>query len=150
MSRFKFFLITSAAIFFMERFLPTLASWPVFIYPIFVVIFMLSCKNNTGELSYIVAVSFVFDFFSGYRLGFFTFAILFLALAIFLFKTRFNISQHSLLSFVVYTIIFIFAYFAIFSIGSSSRLIVDRFFFIIIETAAVFLIINFLLRYVKN
>lgn len=123
-----------------------LTSWPVFIFPVFVILFMLTSKNDTGELPYVAVASLIFDFFSGYRFGFFTFAILAVVLAIFLFKTRFNVDPRSLFSLAVYTLLFIFAYFATLLIKSDLRLMISQAPVIIIQAMAIFLIFTFASR----
>lgn len=142
MSRPQFFLISSAIIFLLERILPTLTSWPVFIFPVFIILFILTSKSDTDELVYVPAASLFFDFFSGYRFGFFTLAVLTVVLAIFLFKTRFNVSRQSLFSLVIYTFIFTFAYFAIISIMSSPRFLIDQAYTIMVEVIVVFIMFN--------
>ncbi len=149
MSRIGFFLVTSAAILFLERILSALTHWPIFIFPVFVFLFMLSSKRDVDESLYVIGVSFIFDFFSGYHFGFFTLVITFMTVAIFFFKTRFSINHQSLFSLAINCFIFVFVYFAILSVGSNMEIMLDQAFFIITETVIVFLIFNLLLRHLK-
>ena len=149
MSRLQFFIIGSAVIFLLERVLPVLASWPLFIFPVFIILFMLTSKSDADELVYVFAASFIFDFFSGYRFSFFTFTIFAVVLAIFLFKTRFNVSRQSLFSLAIYTFIFTFAYFAIISIKSSPRFLIAQAYTIMAEVIVVFIMFNLAFRKVK-
>ena len=155
MSRQQFFIVTSAIIFVIERVLPTLVSWPIFIFPVFVILFMLTrptfvsqnlggqaSKSDVREISYVAIATLVFDFFSGYYFGFFTIAMLVVVLAIFFFKTRFNINPQSFFPLAIYTLIFTFVYFALLSIKSDPRLILTQAPVIVAETLILFLVFN--------
>ena len=145
----QFFVITSIVIFFLERVLPALVPWPIFIFPVFTILFMLTSKNDIREISYIAVVALIFDFFSGYRFGFMTLAILAVALAIFFFKTRFNSSSQSPFSLALYTLIFIFLYFVLLSIKSDPRLIIIPAPAVITETLILFVIFILWFRVVR-
>ena len=138
MSRAQFFIIGSAVIFLLERALPALTSWPVFIFPVFVILFMLVSRNNAADLPYITIAAIIFDFFSGYPFGFFTIAILGLVAAIFIFKSRFNVEPTSFISLAIYLLLFVFAYFALVSIKSNSAILLSQAPVIIIETLIIF------------
>lgn len=125
-------------IFLLERVLPTLTSWPLFIFPVFVIFFMLTSKSDAHDLLHIAAAALIFDFFSGYRFGFMTFAILAVTLAIVLFKTRFNVNPRFLFFLEIYAIIFIFTYFIILSIRSESSILLSQVLIIILETIVIF------------
>lgn len=146
MSRTQFFVITSAVIFLLERVLPVLTSWPLFIFPVFAILFLLSSKNDAEELVFVVAISLFFDFFSGYTFGFSTLAILAVVLAVFFFKTRFNVNSQSFFSLAIYTLVFTFAYFAALSIKSAPSLIISQTPTVIIETLILFALFVFSFR----
>ena len=150
MTRPQFFILGSVVIFLLERALPTLTSWPIFIFPIFVILFLLVSKNDADELVYVAIAVLIFDFFSGYTFGFLALAILAVALAIFFFKTRFNVNSQSFFSLAIYTFIFAFVYLALLSIRSNPRLIITQIPTIVTETTILFLIFNFAFRRVKN
>jgi hypothetical protein len=141
-----------------------LVSWPIFIFPVFVIIFLLTrptfasqnlggqaSKSDTREISYIAVTAIVFDFFSGYTFGFSTLAILIIDLAIFFFKTRLNVNPRALFSLAVYTLIFVFLYFILLSIQSNSRIIIDQAVIIVTETLILFLIfVRIFRKFVKG
>lgn len=144
MSRPQLILTGSLVLFLLERILPTLIYWPVFIFPVFVILFMLTSRNGAREIPYIVVISLVFDFFSGYHYGFMIIIILFIVSAIIFFKTYFSVDPQSFLSLAVYTLVFSFAYFALISIKSGFRIgeLITRIPTITIEIAAVFIVFN--------
>lgn len=150
MSRKQFFLITTAVIFVTERFLPLLTHWPLFIFPVFAIMFALTAPNDAKNFKEILIASLIFDPFSGYRFGFFTIAIILLMSLIIVFKTRFNIDYRSFFLLGISTIIFTFAYFVIVSIKSDPKLLFFRAAFMLMETAIVFLVLNFPLRCIKH
>ncbi|OGN05167.1 MAG: hypothetical protein A2831_01640 [Candidatus Yanofskybacteria bacterium RIFCSPHIGHO2_01_FULL_44_17] len=146
MPRLQFFVTMSVVIFVVERILPLMVSWPIFIFPVLAILFMLTSKNEAREMSYIVIASLFFDFFSGYIFGWATLIILAVVLIIFFFKTRFNVSSQPILSLAIYTLIFTFVYFAILSVKSDLRFMTSQSTAIIIETLILFLIFNFTFR----
>lgn len=148
MSRINFFIIISAVVFVLERILPLVTNWPVFIFPVFVIIFLLTSRHDADELVYVIPVALIFDFFSGYGFGFTTIAIMAIALLIYFFKTRFSVEPGSFLALAIYSLIFTFVYFAILSIRSGPHLIINQVSVIIAETLISFLIFRFLLKYV--
>ncbi len=127
-----------------------LTNWQIFIFPVFVIIFLLTSKRDGEELVYVMIAAFIFDFFSGYRFGFMTFVILVIALAIYLFKTRFNVEPRSFLSLAIYSLIFTLLYFTILSTWSKPSLIIDQFPIITTETLISFFVFNFLFKYVAR
>lgn len=150
MSRVKFFIIISATVFILERILLLVTNWPVFIFPVFVIIFLLTSRHDAYELVYVVPLALIFDFLSGYGFGFTTIAILAVALLIYFFKTRFNVEPGSFLALAIHSLIFTFIYFAILSIRSRPILILDQAVIITTETLILFFVFRFLLRYVSR
>jgi len=148
-SRSQFFIITSAIVFLLERILPALVPWPIFIFPVFVIFFLLTSKNDIREISYIAVAAIVFDFFSGYHFGFMTLVTLSVTLVIFFFKTRFNSSSQSPFSLALYLLIFIFVFFAILSIKSNPRLILTQAPIVITETLILFVIFTLWFRIIR-
>ena len=149
MTRLQFFIITSVVIFVLERVLPALFPSPIFIFPVFAILFLLTSKHDADELVYVIIAALFFDFFSGYRFGFMTLAILAVALAMYFFKTRFNSSSQSPFSLASYSLIFIFIFFAILSIQSDPRLIITQGPAIITETLILFVIFILWFRVVR-
>ena len=149
MSRTQFFIIGSAVIFLLERGLPALTNWPFFIFPVFVILFMLVSCNNAADLPHVTVATLLFDFFSGYPFGFFTIAILGLAVAIFIFKSRFNVEPTSFIPLAIYSLLFVFAYFVIVSIKSKSAILLSQVPIIITETLIVFSLVILMARYAK-
>ncbi len=140
MSRPQFFIIVSAMIFLLERVLPTLVSWPIFIFPVFAILFLLTSKNDVNEFVYVVIAAFIFDPFSGYSFGTVTVVTFVIIAAIFWFKASFNVNAQSFLSLAAYTLIFVFLYFALLSIKSDPKLIITQAHVIVIETLVLFTI----------
>ncbi|MEK7151249.1 MAG: hypothetical protein AAB784_00850 [Patescibacteria group bacterium] len=151
MSRLQFFAVILTVIFVIERILSMLISWPIFIFPIFIILFLLTSKNDTDELSYVVGATLFFDFFSGFTFGLLTIATFAVSLIIHFLKNRLNINRQSVVSLLIFSLIFIFIYFAILSIALNSRLIINQFLTILIETIIMLLVfIIAFSRLVKN
>lgn len=110
MSRVQFFVIGSAVIFVLERALPALISWPLFLFPVFAVLFLLTSKSDAADLPYVAAASIFFDFFSGRQFGFFTLTLMTICLSIYLFKGRINTNAESFFSLFFYSLIFVFGF----------------------------------------
>ena len=138
-------------IFALERALPAMTSWPVFIFPVFVILFMLTrpphsymsvgaSKNNAADLSYITIASLFFDFFSSFRFGFFTLTILAVSVSIYLFKIRFSVGSTSFFSTLIYSLIFVFEFFVLLSTKSNLQLVVTQIPIIIVETMTILLL----------
>lgn len=149
MSRPQFFIIASVVIFVVERVLPMLVFWPVFIFPVFAILFMLTSRNDFHDLLYVIAASIFFDFFSGLTLGFMTLAILVVCLSIFLAKKFISIDGHSAISTFAFGLIFTAEYILLFSFGSSIGAILQNWLFILIETTILSIVFIFLFRRVK-
>ena len=103
-------------IFVVERFLPAIINWPIFIFLIFVILFMLTSKDEARDLFYIAIASIFFDLFSGFRFGFFVIALLLVSLCVHLFKNRINVNTKSFFLTIVYSLIFVFIFTVILSI----------------------------------
>lgn len=146
MSRPQFFIIGSAVIFLLERALPALTSWPLLLFPVFAILFLLTSKNDAGEFVYVIITALIFDFFSGYIFGIFTFAVLAMALGIFLFKTRISVNHNSFFLTFIYSLIFIFMFLALLSIQSSPRILFSTAFIVLIQAAVIVAPFTMLLR----
>jgi len=138
MSRAQFFVIGSAVIFVVERVLPALTSWPVFIFPVFVILFMLTSKNDARDLTLVASSSIVFDLFSGSSFGSFTLIMLAVCLMIYLFKNWIKVEPDSFFTLAIYTAVFTFSYFAILSVKIGSWLIPQTASVIVVETLIFF------------
>lgn len=143
MTQTKFF-ISSAIIFVLERTLSVVAPWPIFIFPVFVVLFGLSSAG--GILAYLPQVAVValfFDFFSGLTFGFMTIAILAVFLTIYLAKTFFNVDGKSPIILFAVSLVFLVEYFLILSIKISPRALVPQAPIILVETVVLFILMKF-------
>ncbi len=98
-----------------------------------------------------VGATLFFDFFSGFTFGLLTIATFAVSLIIHFLKNRLNINRQSVVSLLIFSLIFIFIYFAILSIALNSRLIINQFLTILIETIIMLLVfIIAFSRLVKN
>ena len=146
MTRPQFFLISSAIIFLLERILPALTSWPVFIFPVFVILFMLTSKGGASELPYIIIASFIFDFFSGLSFGLLTIAILIVFLTIHLTKIFLNIKDRSPIFILILSLVFVFEYFFLLSVKISPRLVISQAPVILLETVVLLIFMGVMFR----
>lgn len=139
MTKHQFFAVGSAVIFLLERALPALTNLPLFFFPVFVILFFLTSKNHIADLPYVAVAALFFDFFSGYRFGFFTAAILTTCLLMHLFKSRISVNTQSFFSLFFYSLFFIFGFLILLSF--QPRLFMISWLPILIETVAISLLI---------
>ena len=76
MSKAGIFFVSCSVIFFIDRMFVHFFEWQTFLFPISGILFMLEDKNGDGNIIQLVAVSLVFDFFSGYSFGLTTIVLL--------------------------------------------------------------------------
>lgn len=146
MFRSKFFIIASAIIFIVERILQSAVYWPVLIFPIFAVLFILVNSDDATGLFFVAGASIVFDFFSGFKLGVFTLAILAAYLLAHLFKKYFNVNPKSLPSLFLFSVICVLAFAALLSLGYSLGSLVSEAKAILAETAVLSLLMLALIK----
>ncbi len=150
MTRPKFFIISSAIIFVLERVLSVMTPWPSFVFPIFVILFALLYPENTSaDLFYIVPSVLFFDFFSGFTFGLLTIAILAVFLTIYLVRNFLSISGRSLVFTVVLSLVLVFEYFLLLSI-KMPRMLVSQIPVILAEAIVVLIPMKFILRKFLN
>jgi hypothetical protein len=151
MSQTKFFIISSAAIFVLERALSVISPWPVFIFPVFVVLFGLSVAGDIlAYLPHVAVAALFFDFFSGFPFGWFTLAILAVFISIYLAKTFFNINGKPPIFSLVVSLIFVFEYFLLLSIKTSLGALVSQAPLILTESAILLFLMRFLFQKFLN
>ncbi|MBI2063568.1 MAG: hypothetical protein HYT65_01065 [Candidatus Yanofskybacteria bacterium] len=150
MSRIHFFIIGAAVIFVLERVLPVLTSWPLFIFTFFVILFMLSSENEVRDLSYITVTAVFFDIFSGFHLGFFIISLLAICLLIHLFKNRVKVEAESFFLMFIYSLIFILGFITLMSVWSSSVPSISRWPIIISESVIIFIVFSISNHYLAN
>mgnify|MGYP001574645566 CR=1 FL=1 len=147
MTRTKFFIISSAVIFVLERVLSIVVPWPIFIFPVFVVLFgLLSTGDILAYLPYVAVAAIFFDFFSGLPFGWFTIAMLAVFLTIYLARNFLNISGGSLIFTAILCLIFIFEYFFLLSIRVSPRFVISQAAVIAAEAIILLIPMRFLFR----
>ncbi|MEK7153989.1 MAG: hypothetical protein AAB792_00330, partial [Patescibacteria group bacterium] len=123
----KFFIISSAVIFVLERVLSIVVPWPIFIFPVFVVLFgLLSTGDILAYLPYVAVAAIFFDFFSGLPFGWFTIAMLAVFLTIYLAHHFLNIGSGSFVFTALLYLVFITEYFLLLSIRSSPRFVISQ------------------------
>lgn len=91
--RFWYFILVIGIIFSLERLLPFIFFRPVLVFPVFVILYLLTSVNFSRDLTRVVATSLLFDVFSGYPFGYFTLAIIILGLSIYFVKKQFIIMR---------------------------------------------------------
>ena len=151
MTQTKFFIISSAIIFALERVLQPLFSLPIFIFPIFIVLFgLLSAGDILAYLPHVAIATLCFDFFSGLPFGWMTIAMLAVFLTIYLARNFLNIRGGSLIFTTVLYMVFIAEYFFLFSIRVSPRFVISQ--ITVISAEAIILLIpaRFLLKIFLN
>jgi hypothetical protein len=149
MTRTKFFIISSAIIFVLERALSIIAPWPIFIFPIFVILFVLTSKSDTDGLPYIIIISFIFDFFSGLPFGLLTVAILAVFLTIYLAKAFLSISGRPMIFTLALSLVFVFEYFFLLSVKISPRAVLSQAPVILLEAVLLLIPMKFLFGKLK-
>jgi len=150
MSRTRFFIIGTAVIFVLERVLPALTSWPLFIFSFFVILFMLAGENEARDLFYVAVAAIFFDIFSGFNLGLFIISILIICLLTHLFKNWIKIEADSFFPMFVYSFIFILGFITLMSAWLLSVPPISRWPIIISESIIVFIIFSVANHYLVN
>lgn len=140
MSRLQFFITSSAVIFLLERILPSLISVQIFFFPVFVILFILTSRDEARELSYIVIPSIFFDVFAGFYFGLFTGSILILYLLICLFKKMIKVEADAYFLIFIYSVFFSFAFIVMISTPSSIVSAIVQWRQIISQTIIVFIV----------
>lgn len=75
----------------MERLLPFIFFRPIFIFPIFVILYLLVSADFGRDIARIIIASLFFDLFSGFPLGYLTLVMIIIGISIFLIKKQFMI-----------------------------------------------------------
>ena len=147
MTQTKFFIIFSVIIFVLERVFQPLFSFPVFIFPLFVIFFGLSAAGDILiYLPYLAIVALFFDFFSGLPFGWMIIAILIVFLTIHLARKFLDITNRSLIYTATFYLIFVFEYFFLLSIKTSPHFLVSQSWFIMIESLILMVLFRFIFR----
>ena len=151
MTRTKFFIISSVIIFVLERVLSAVVPWPVFIFPVFTILFGLSIAGDIlAYLPHIAIAALFFDFFSGLPFGWFTIAILVVFLTIYLARNFLSVGGESLIFALVFSLIFIFEHFFLLSIKTSPRLVISQAPLILFESVILLIFMRVIFRKVIN
>ena len=103
---FPVFLTSAAVIFVLERLLPFIITWPIFLFPVFAVILLLKSRDLNQTAGRLALTGLVFDFFSGYEFGRLTLVLLVLIFSIFLAKKVLVINPSSFLSLLIFSVLF--------------------------------------------
>jgi hypothetical protein len=141
-----FFYLFAGLLFVIERALQIFFNFPSFIFPVFAVLFILHSREELQDLTGIVVMSLLFDLFSGFSFGIYTFAIFAVCITIYFLKTRLNINARTFSSSVTLAVIFIFEFFLILSVVSSPRVLIDWAGWIIAETIVLVILLDLVLR----
>ena len=126
-----------------------LVSWPIFIFPVFVILFTLAVSVGKQDLFYVVAASLIFDFFSGFRFGMFTLTILAVLLSIHLFKNQISVSPGPSFSTFFYSLIFVFIFFAILSFSAIGP-VVKFYRVLLVEAVIIYIFFMIFIRTVSH
>ena len=146
MTRTKFFILSSIIIFALERVLSTMTPWPIFIFPVFVILFgLISDDDITNDLPYVMIAAVFFDFFSGFAFGTLIIAILTVFLTIYLTRLFLNIGGRSLVSTIILSLIFIFEYLFLLSF-EMPKIFLSQALAILAESIILIIPIKFLLQ----
>lgn len=143
MSKPTFFIIAIPVIFFLEHLHP-LVRRPLFVFPVFIILFILISRRSSGNLGYVVASSLIFDIFSGFAFGWLTGAVLAVYLTALAIKKFIAISLDSWLKLIILTILLTGEYVLLMLIKSDIRVLADNAVSIIGQTAifaAIFVLI---------
>ena len=147
MTQTKFFIISSAIIFALERVLQPLFSLPIFIFPIFIVLFgLLSAGDILAYLPHVAIATLCFDFFSGLPFGWMTIAMLAVFLTIYLARSFLNIRSGPLIFTAALYLFFIFEYFFLLSFRTSPHLVISQAPLILAESAILLILMKPLFR----
>ncbi len=150
MKKNYFFIISAVIIFVLEWFQP-LVHYPFFLFPVFVVPFLLLSRDNVSDLLPVVLASLFFDFFSGFRFGFSTLVILGIFLSIHLIKNFIDIDPRAPVIIFLLACVFVVEYILLFSILSPLTLGFSNLSVIFVETGILFIFTFFMFdRIVKT
>lgn len=94
-----------------------LTDWPLFVFPLFVIIFILLGRNLVSDITYAAVAGIFFDPFSGYNLGLFMIAILVVSFGTQALKRRINIDRSSFFLVFIFSAIFITLFLIVISSG---------------------------------
>jgi hypothetical protein len=131
------------AIFIFERLLPFVSPFPVFIYPIFLVFYLLNSSKFSRDFMILFFVSIFFDLFSGYSFGYFTIAMVTMSGIIFYGKKQFMTNNHPVFSGISFIAIFILLYFGCILYLIPSMNLIDQLPILLISSFLVYFIMYF-------
>jgi hypothetical protein len=141
-----YFYLFACLLFAVERIFQIIFNFPVFIFPVFAVLFILHSREEVRDLAGVIVMSLLFDLFSGFGFGIYTFAIFAVCVTIYFLKTRMNISAKTFISSAVLSVIFIFEFFLILSLMSSPRVLLSWAGWMIGETIVLVILFDLILR----
>src|SRR3989338_2288754 len=144
------FFVSCSVIFFIDRMFVHFFEWQTFLFPISGILFMLEDKNGDGNIIQLVAVSLVFDFFSGYSFGLTTIVLLISVLSGFFLRGIFNINSNSIVSTTLLVLLLTLIYAFILSLISSPKVLMFQIITILIEVVCVLISFKFLSSIIKH
>jgi len=148
MNKLIFFLFV-VALFVIERVFQAVFNFPIFVFPVFVILLILHSQKEERDIVGIILVSLIFDFFSGFNFGIYTLAIFLVCVTIYFLKTRMNINARTFISSAVLAIIFVIEFFLILSVASSPRVLISQAVWLILETAIWTIVLELILKKFK-
>lgn len=146
----RYFIFILAVIFLGERLWPMTGLDPLFLFPLFAVVFLLRSRDFSRDFGWLAAPSLFFDLFSGFEFGIFSLVILFVAWTIYLARRYLAINQTSILSLVILYLFFVGEYLAVFWFQFPQPYLISNIFYILIWAAAFYFLVALVLEKITD
>lgn len=135
------FILVIAVIFFAERLLPFLFFRPMFIFPVFVILFLLASDDFGRDIIRVIIASLFFDLFSGFSLGYFTLAITVMGVSVYFIKKQFMVvSGWSYIWGILFFCLLIIEFLAMSSVLISRSYLLEKLPVILLEGVVLYLV----------